>query len=78
MSRSFWIKRFVVVTALVFSVLMVAELLKGHGIEASLSFSAVWSLIASAVFTGARIYHSRRGRYCAICRDSPEPKKDVA
>lgn len=78
MGRSFWIKRFVVVTVIVFLVLMVAELVKGHGLEASLSFSAMWSLIAGSVFTGARIYHSRRGRYCAICRDSPEPKKRVA
>jgi hypothetical protein len=75
MGRSFWIKRFVVVTALVFSVLMVAELAKGHGFEAALWFSAVWSLIAGAVFTGARIYHSRKGRYCAICRDTPAPRK---
>jgi hypothetical protein len=78
MGRSFWIKRFVVVTASIFFVLMVAELLNGHGIETSLLFSAMWSLIASSVFTGARIYHSRRGRHCAICRDSPEPKKSVA
>ena len=74
MGRSYWIKRFVVVTALGFAVLMVVELLKGHGYEASLTFSAVWSLIASAAFTAARIYHSRKGRYCAICRDTPEPK----
>jgi hypothetical protein len=75
MGRSFRVKRFVVVTASVFSVLMVVEPLKGHGFQASLPFSAVWSLIASAVFTGARICHLRMGRYCAICRDAPENEK---
>ena len=65
------IKRFVVVTALVFAVLMVAELLKGHDIEASVTFSALWSVIACAIFTGARIYRARKGQYCALCGDAP-------
>jgi len=71
MSPSLWVKRFVVVTALVFAVLMVAELLKGHDLEAAITFSALWSVIASAIFTGARIYRVRKGQYCAICGDAP-------
>ena len=74
MGRAFWIKRFLAVTALVFAALMIVELLKGHGLESALAFSALWSLITGAVFTGARIYQSRRGRHCAICRDTPESR----
>jgi len=74
MGRIFWIKRFLAVAALVFAVLMLIELLKGHDPESALTFSAVWSLITSAIFTGTRIYRSRKGQYCAVCRDTPEPK----
>ena len=72
MTPGFWVKRFIVVTAIVFAVLMVVELLKGHEAQAAVIFSAVWSVIAAAIFTGARIYHSRRGRHCAICGDTAE------
>jgi hypothetical protein len=74
MGRAFWIKRFLAATALVFAILMIVELLKGHALEPALAFSALWSLITSAVFTGARIYQSRKGRHCAICRDTPESR----
>jgi len=58
-SRAFWIKRFLALTALVFAVLMLVELLKGHDLETALTFSAVWSPVASGTFTAARIYQSR-------------------
>jgi len=74
MGSAFWIKRFFAATLLVFVLLMAVELLKGHSVEGALMFSVIWSLITSAVFTGARIYRRRKGQYCAICRDAPEPK----
>ena len=74
MGSAFWIKRFFAATLPVFVLLMAVELLKGHSVEGALMFSVIWSLIASAVFTGARIYRWRKGQYCAICRDAPEPK----
>jgi hypothetical protein len=72
MGRTFWIKRFAAATALIFGALMLVELLKGHPPAAALTFSATWSVISGVVFTGARIYQSRRGRHCAICRDTPD------
>ncbi len=76
MGRSFWIKRFVTVAAVVFVVLMVVELFKGHTPDEALVNSAVWSLIAAAIFVAARIYHSRRGRACALCGDTPDMTPD--
>jgi hypothetical protein len=70
----FWIKRFFVATAAIFAALTAVELLKGHAPEAALTFALTWSVISGAIFTGARIYQSRRGRHCAMCRDTPEPK----
>ena len=74
MGRAFWIKRFLVVAATVFVALMAIEMLKGHGLEVALAFSLTWSVITSAVFTGIRIYRSRKGQQCAICGDTPEAK----
>ena len=74
MNPVFWIKRFFAATVLVFVALLVVELLKGHGLEAALTFSLVWSFITSAIYTGARIYRSRKGQSCAVCRDAQEPK----
>ncbi len=74
MGRAFWIKRFFAVLLLAFAILMAVELLKGHRPEAAVTFSLAWSLIAATIFTGARIYQSRRGRHCALCGDTPETK----
>lgn len=74
MGRAFWIKRFFAVLLLAFAILMAVELLKGHRPVAAMTFSLAWSLIAATIFTGARIYQSRRGRHCALCGDTPETK----
>lgn len=74
MGLAFWIKRFFAVMLLAFAILMAVELLKGHVPEVAVTFSLTWSLIAATIFTGARIYQSRRGRHCALCRDTPEPR----
>ncbi len=74
MGRTFWIKRFLTVWLLAFAVLLAVELLKGHGTQAALAFSAAWSLLAASIFTAARLYQSRRGRHCAVCNDIPPPK----
>ncbi len=75
MGRAFWIKRFLVVAVGVFFVLTLVELAKGHDLVAALFFGLGWGVIASAIFTAGRIYHSRRGQACAICNDTPEPRK---
>ena len=48
-----------------------AQLLRGHTLEDSVQHGLLWSVITAAVFTGVRIYKSRRGQYCAVCGDTP-------
>ena len=72
MSKSFWIRRFLTVFALAYLVIAVAQLLKGHTLIYAATQAALWSLIATTVFTASRIYQSHQGQHCAICRDTPE------
>lgn len=72
MSTGFWIKRFLTVLALAFVVICVAQLLKGRGLEYSSTQAAIWSVISALVFTVARVFQSRRGQHCALCKDTPE------
>ena len=51
------------------------QMLKGRTLGYSVTQGLLWAAIASTIFTGARIYQSRRGRHCAICRDTPETSK---
>lgn len=72
MGIGFWIRRFLTVLAGAFAVICAAQLLKGHGLMYSASQGLFWAIVAAAVFTGSRIYQSRRGQHCAICKDTPE------
>jgi hypothetical protein len=47
-------------------------MLKGHDLAYSATQGAIWGAIAAVVFTAARIYQSRKGQHCAICKDTPE------
>lgn len=75
MGRAFWIKRFLFVAVVAFAFLTAVELLKGHELVQALSFAFGWGVLASAVFTGTRIYRSRKGQRCAICDDIPKTKQ---
>lgn len=72
MKTPFWIKRFSVVFVGAFSLLLVVNLLKKRSLESAAAESAVWAGATAAVFVTARIYQSRRGQHCALCRDTPE------
>lgn len=72
MGTAFWIRRFLAVFAGAFVVIAGVALLKGHGAEASALHGLLWGALSAALFTGSRIYQSRRGVHCAICRDTPE------
>jgi len=72
MGAAFWIKRFFTVLLGAFAFICAAQLLKGHDFTYASTQGAIWGLIAAAVFTVARIYQSRRGQHCAICKDTPE------
>jgi hypothetical protein len=68
----FWIRRFLSVFAIAFAIIAIAQLLKGHSNRHALVQGLVWATISATIFTGSRIWQSRRSRHCALCRDTPE------
>lgn len=72
MGTAFWIKRFFVVFAGASLIICAAQMLKGHELPYSVAQGAIWGAIAAIVFTAARLYQSRQGQHCAICKDTPE------
>lgn len=75
MGTAFWVKRFLVVLAGAFAIIGGAQLLKGHDMAYAATQGAIWGLVGAAVFTGARIGQARKGRHCALCRDTPEMRE---
>ena len=71
MRASFWIRRFLTVLALAALIIGGAQLLKGYDLAASSRHAAIWAPITAVIFTGGRFFQSRRGRHCALCRDTP-------
>jgi hypothetical protein len=72
MSVTFWIRRFSIVLAGSFAIIGGVHWAKGHSFEDSVRFGLAWGVITAAVFVAGRLYSFRRGRHCAICRDTPE------
>ena len=72
MGIAFWIRRFALVFIAACVVIACAQFLKGRTISHSIVQGLIWAAISASVFTAARIYQSRRGQHCAICRDTPE------
>lgn len=71
----FWLRRFLLIFCIAFTVIVSAHLLRGHELMYSLSESLLWAMISANIFVFTRIYHSRKGRYCALCNDIPESRK---
>jgi hypothetical protein len=77
MTYFLWIKRFATVALIAFALITGAQVAKGHELDAAALHGALWSVITAAVFTAVRIYKSRRGQHCALCRDTPEMQERV-
>lgn len=75
MGTAFWIKRFLTVLVGASVVIGGAQMLKGHGLQYCATQGAIWGFLSATVFTGARVFQSRRGQHCAICRDTPKMRK---
>ncbi len=72
MGVKFWVKRFFTVLGVAFLVIGSAQMIKTHDFQYSAIQALIWSIASASVFTTARIYQSRQGQHCAICRDTPE------
>lgn len=78
MPFSFWLKRFLFVFSGVFAVLLLVALVRGRSLGQSASESALWSAITTVIFILTRLYRSRQGQHCELCRDTPEMREDKA
>jgi len=78
MPLSFWIKRFATVFLGAFIVLLVVGLLKERALPIAAKESALWAGIAATIFIVTRIYRSRRGQHCELCRDTPQMRQGEA
>ena len=76
MKSTFWIKRFLVVFAGIFVILLAVYILRGRAPRSALLESALWSLIATSIFLVNRLIRSRKGQACELCRDTPELAQD--
>lgn len=72
MGMAFWIRRFAVVFAVAFVLIAAAQLLRGHPAAHAATHGLVWAAVSTAIFIASRIYQSRQGRHCALCRDTPD------
>jgi hypothetical protein len=72
LGTAFWIRRFLGVFALAFAIITASQcLLRGRTLADAALQGAVWAAIAAGLFTATRLYKSRRGEHCALCRDTP-------
>lgn len=72
MGTVFWVRRFLLVMTVAFVIIGAAQWLKGHSLQYAASQGLVWGAISAGLFVATRIYHARRGRHCAMCKDTPE------
>lgn len=72
MGKKFWVKRFLSVLAGAFIIIGVAQMFKGHDFTYAVTQAAIWGIITASVFTVGRLYQSRRGQQCALCKDTPK------
>ncbi|WP_133406912.1 hypothetical protein [Parashewanella tropica] len=72
MGFKFWLVRATSVFTVVFLLLTVIYYFKGYETNQAILSAAVWSFLATSVFICTRLYHSKKGRSCAICNDTPD------
>ena len=77
MGAPFWIRRAVIVFAMIGAVLFVVSLLKGRGVVGGAQFSVGWAAVSTTVFIAARLVQSRRGQHCELCQDVPAPRSET-
>lgn len=70
-----WLVQSIIALVGLFILFASVQYLKGRGLEYSIEFGVLWSLIATGIFFGSRIYYFRKGMYCKVCNDLPAEEK---
>jgi hypothetical protein len=69
MNLRFWILRFLLVFSVLYTVIAATWLARGRDLVRTAWEAAIWAALSAGLLVVSRIYHLRRGRRCAICRD---------
>ncbi len=72
MSMSFWIRRYLKVSAIAVVLIALVQMLKGMPTTEAAVHGLLWGVITGAVFTLAHFWRVRRAGHCAICETPPE------
>ncbi len=72
MGFKFWFKRWFLVFVSVFTLLSIVYIIKGYEVSNAFLSALIWSLISTTVFVATRLYHSTKGKKCAMCNDTPD------
>lgn len=68
-----WLIQYVIAIPIAGLLLMAVQLLKGRDIDYAIEFGLLWGIISASIFLGSRIYYFKKGLYCKVCADLPEP-----
>jgi multisubunit Na+/H+ antiporter MnhF subunit len=77
-SIGYWIKHFAAATAVIFLILLVVELIKGHNLQDGALSALVWSLVAGLIFIGSRYHQARKGIACSLCETFTPAEKGTS
>ena len=72
MGASFWLRRFALVFAGALMLIAAVQYMNTGDAAFALKHGTIWATASASVFTAARLWQSRRGQHCAICKDTPE------
>jgi len=70
-----WIIQYLIAIPVVALLLGGVQMLKGREFEYALEFGLLWGLITATIFLATRVYYYKKGLYCKVCNDLPEPNK---
>ena len=68
----FWIRRWCLAFVVAGLVIAASHWLRQRGLDYAVREGLLWGAITASVFVAARLWQSRRGQHCALCRDTPE------
>lgn len=71
-----WIIQYSIALPLLFALFAGVQYFKGQTLTYSLSFGAIWSVIALSLFAFRRAYNFRKNIACQLCNDLPDASSE--
>lgn len=70
-----WIIQYLIAVPVVALLLGGVQMLKGRELEYAVEFGLLWGFISATIFLATRIYYYKKGLYCKVCNDLPDPER---